>query len=210
MRRECDSAREHWRSACSRRCRGRDSNPRHTDDDSACAYRLSPVNTADSCLLGRYGHRCRHTCRPLCKRPTQDHVVVGRPSPGTEVDPEVASPAQLRTPGGTPRSSAATAKGGPEAHRTCALSVDAAPTAWLSLRRHTEVFRQLAAFRVECDLPLSTNPQVRCRHGSGLCLVTLARTWVPSGNPLFVTEREIGFVAARPASCPSCSSHCQL
>jgi hypothetical protein len=46
------------------------------------------------------------------------------------------------------------------------------------------------AFRVGCDLPLSTNPQVRCRHGSGLCLVTLARTWVSSGNPLFST-REI-------------------
>src|SRR6185437_4529037 len=30
-----------------------------------------------------------------------------------------------------------------------------------------------------------------------------ARTWVPSGNPLFLTEREVRFLAARPAFCPS-------
>ncbi len=109
--------------------------------------------------------------------------------------PPSCHPRKPGTPGGRTRSSAARAKE-VQRNRTCALSVDAAPTAWLSLRRHTGVFPQLAAFRVRRDLALSTNPQVRCRHGSGLCLVTLAGTWVPSGNPLFVTERKIGFVAA--------------
>jgi hypothetical protein len=36
------------RNPCKRRCRRRDSNPRHADYDSGCPYRLSPVNTGDS------------------------------------------------------------------------------------------------------------------------------------------------------------------
>jgi len=34
-----------------RGCRRRDSNPRHADHDSACPYRLSPVNTGDLAVL---------------------------------------------------------------------------------------------------------------------------------------------------------------
>ena len=115
--------------------------------------------------------------------PLGPDIVVGRPSPGTGADPEVASPAQLGTPSGTTRSSAARAKE-VQRHRTCTLSGGCGAHGLACHRRHTEVFRELAARRVRCDLRLSTNPQVQCRHRSGLCLVTVARTWVPSGNPL--------------------------
>jgi hypothetical protein len=109
----------------------------------------------------RLGARCRiHGRATLCAKGSgecRNHAeAIAKPARSARESALLRS-AQLGTPGGTTRSSAARAKE-VQRHRTCALSVDAAPTAWLSLRRHAEVFRRLAAFRVGCDLPPFNEP----------------------------------------------------